>query len=106
MISQPSWTRPWAKATIPRLSLTEISARGMPERSRVGLHGFWKRDWASGPGRGEDHRREQPVLGLEHPGREAVGIVVRKHRHPRAGQDLAPIVDFVPRCTLAPLSRA
>ena len=29
MISQPSSTRPWAKATAPRLSLTEMRARGI-----------------------------------------------------------------------------
>jgi len=49
----------------------------MPERSRVGLHGFWNWDGASGPGGREDDRREEPVLDFEHPGREAVRIVVR-----------------------------
>ena len=91
MISQPSSTRPWAKATIPRLSLTEIRARGM------GLHVGNAADGSmatgqSGPRRREHDRRQQPVLLLEHPRGEHLGGVAGEDRHPRLGQDRSAIV--------------
>src|SRR5688572_14569522 len=87
MISQPSWTRPWAKGTIPRLSLTEINARGMSSRSGV--------EGGSPGGEVEDHTWEQLVFFGEHAGRERLGGVVRQYRDSGLGEDLAPVVLLV-----------
>src|SRR3954470_8400278 len=93
--SQPNSTSPCAKATIPRLSLTEISARGMTERSRRGLHGFGKRDGVPG-GRGGAHDGgQQAVLHLENPRRQPLRRVAGQHGDADLRQDGAAVVHLV-----------
>ena len=107
MISQPSWARPWAKATMPRLSLTEISARGMTDDSRRGLHGFGKRHGAARRGGGEHHGGQQPVLDLEHARRERSRRCRPAGRAPVPGRGSRPrSYTSSTRWTVAPLSRA
>src|SRR6185437_11180921 len=86
-ISQPSSISPWANGMIPRLSLTEISARGMHRGSRRELYRFGERNRVAGGGGGEHHRRQQAMLGLEHAPGEPLRRVVRLDGDPRLRQD-------------------
>src|SRR5204862_6132143 len=95
MISQPSWVRPCANATMPRLSLTEISARGMTSQSRGGLHGFGKRHGVPGRRGRQDDGRQQAMLDREHARGQRLGRIVRTDGHPSLREDPAAVVHLV-----------
>src|SRR5690349_8694494 len=95
MISHPSWVSPCAKATMPRLSLTEISARGMTDESRGGLHGFGKRHGSARGGGGKHDGGQQTMLDDEDARRERLGRITGQHRNARLRQHGTVIVDLV-----------
>src|SRR6185436_9299360 len=84
-----SSTRPWAKATAPRLSLTEMRSRGIVlPGSGTGFND----DRMSGPRGGQHNRRQQPVLLFQYPRREQLGCVSGEDRHSRLDQNHSSIV--------------
>src|SRR5262245_41044177 len=95
MMSQPRSTRPCAKGTMPRLSLTEINARGTMAPSRIRLHGLRYWDRAAGIRGGPDYSRQQSMFCFEHPGGERLRRIARENRNPALGQDRSAIVFLI-----------
>ena len=105
MISQPRSTRPWAKATIPRLSLT----RSGPEAWAPG-HVRLRRIRAARAAR-RAPRRARPPAGADAPASSTraasvSGRVARQHRHAAWARMAPRSYSSSTRCTVQPLSPA
>src|SRR3990167_7657860 len=77
MISHPRSIRPRAKPTIPRLSLTDIKARGIGPLSGRFQPFEFERHRSARLGGALDRRGKQPMLHREHSGRQGLGGIPR-----------------------------
>src|SRR5215207_8567042 len=106
MISQPSSTSDWQKATTPRLSLTEIRALGIdsgPVTGRLGTRGrlgpsrrgVCQRYRVSGRSGRKHDARKQPVLRVEYTAGELLRSIAVQHGNSCLRQYSTVIIDLI-----------